>query len=284
MKADYNGNDQLHVANGMSLPITHVGCTTLTQMDVNNAFLHGTLTEDVYMSQPAGFIHSSFPNYVCKLQKALYGLKQAPHAWFHALRDFLLNYGFSNAKSDTSLFIYKSGSTIAYFLIYVDDLLLTGNDPSFLRDFKASLAEKFSLKDLDLPSHFLGVEILPTTSRLFLTQHHNIRDLLQRANMGESKPVSTPMPTSFSSADVPDSTSCDSSLFRSIIGSLHYLSITRPDVAFLVNKLAQHMQSPTTMHMQALKRILHYLKSTISHGLHLTKSSNQSLTAFWDAY
>lgn len=144
----------------------------LTQMDVNNAFLHGSIQEDVYMSQPAGFIHPSLPHYVCKLHKALYGLKQAPRAWFQALREFLISCGFTNSKSDASLFIYKSDSIIAYFLIYVDDLLLTGNNPSFLEEFKASLAAKFSLKDLGQPSHFLGGEIVPTTTGLFLSQHH----------------------------------------------------------------------------------------------------------------
>nr|KYP55676.1 Copia protein [Cajanus cajan] len=99
-------------------------------MDVNNAFLHGTIQEDIYMSQPVGFTHSSFPNYVCKLHKALYGLKQAPRAWFQSLREFLQHQGFTNAKSDMSLFIYNKGSIIAYFLVYVDDLLLTGNNTS----------------------------------------------------------------------------------------------------------------------------------------------------------
>jgi hypothetical protein len=213
----------------------------------------------------------------------LYGLKQAPRAWFHALSTFLLQYGFVNAKTDTSLFIYKSGSIVAYFLIYVDDLLLTGNNSSFLDKFKQSLAEQFSLKDLGQPSHFLGVEIIPTKSGLFLTQHHYIRDILHRANMADSKPVSTPMATTFCSTSTPDATTCDSSEFRSILGSLHYLSITRPDIAFSVNKLAQNMQAPTVTHMQALKRILRYLKSTISHGLHLTKSLNKSLIGFCDA-
>jgi histone deacetylase 1/2 len=147
---------------------------SLTQMDVNNAFLHGTISEDVYMTQPAGFIHSSFPDYVCKLKKALYGLKQAPRAWFNALKTFLLQFGFVNAKSYTSLFIYNSGSTTAYFLVYVDDLLLCGNKSSFLDQFKQALAEQFSLKDLGPPSHFLGVEIIPTKTGLFLTQHHYI--------------------------------------------------------------------------------------------------------------
>jgi histone deacetylase 1/2 len=256
---------------------------SLTQMDVNNAFLHGTISEDVYMTQPTGFIHSSFPDYVCKLKKALYGLKQAPRAWFNALKTFLLQFGFVNAKSDTSLFIYNSGSTTAYFLVYVDDLLLCGNNSSFLDQFKQALAEQFSLKDLGPPSHFLGVEIIPTKTGLFLTQHHYIRDILLRANMGDCKPVSTPMATSFCSQPKPDSTSCDSKEFRSILGALHYLSITRPDIAFSVNKLAQRMQAPTVTDMQALKRILRYLKSTISNGLHLTRSSNSNLTSFCDA-
>ena len=101
--------------------------------------------------------------------------------------------------------------------------------------------------------------------------------------MADSKPVSTPMATSFCSTSTPDATICDSSEFRSILGSLHYLSITRPDIAFSVNKLAQNMQAPTMTHMQALKRILRYLKSTITHGLHLTKSLNKSLIGFCDA-
>ncbi|KAK2426394.1 hypothetical protein QL285_025068 [Trifolium repens] len=101
--------------------------------------------------------------------------------------------------------------------------------------------------------------------------------------MADSKPVSTPMATTFCSTSTPDATTCDSSEFRSILGSLHYLSITRPDIAFSVNKLAQNMQAPTVTHKQALKRILRYLKSTISHGLHLTKSLNKSLIGFCDA-
>ena len=256
---------------------------TLCQMDVNNAFLHGSLNEDVYMVQPAGFVHLTLPNHICKLHKALYGLKQAPRAWFHALKDFLLQYGFTNSKSDNSLFIYKNGPTVAYFLVYVDDLLLTGNCAIFLNKFKESLSKAFSLKDLGFPNHFLGVEILPTSQGLFLTQHHYIRQMLDRANMTDAKTVSTPMSTSFSSTTQPDSTTCDASLYRSLVGSLHYLALTRPDVAFPVNKLSQNMQNPTDLHMQALKRVLRYLKFTIDHGLHLTKSLSTALTAFCDA-
>nr|KYP42598.1 Retrovirus-related Pol polyprotein from transposon TNT 1-94 [Cajanus cajan] len=256
---------------------------SICHMDVNNAFLHGLITEEIYMSQPAGFVHPTFPHHVCKLHKALYSLKQAPRAWFHALKIFLVQYGFQNSKTDTSLFIYSAGSCIIYFLVYVDDILLTENDLTFLHNFKYALAEEFSLKDLGFPNHFLGIEILTTAQGLFLTQHHYIRQLLERANMTDSKPVSTPMSSSFSLVISLDSSTCDAHLYRNLVGALHYLSLTRPDIAFSVNKLSQSMQALTTTHMQALKRILRYLKLTVDHGLHLTKSPTLSLTAFCDA-
>jgi len=149
-------------------------------MDVNNAFLHGAIFEDVYMSQPSGFIHPYFPNHICKLHKALYGLKQAPRAWYQELKSFIVASGFFNAKSDSSFFIYKQDHVIAYFLVYVDDLLLMRNDVTFLAKFKAALATKFSLIDLGTPSHFLGVELLPTANGMFLSQQQYIRDILQK--------------------------------------------------------------------------------------------------------
>lgn len=120
---------------------------SLSHMDVNNAFLNGTISEDIYMAQPYGFVHPQYPQHVCKLHKALYGLKQAPRAWYQALRDFLLDFGFTNAKFDTSLFTYVQDGTIAYFLVYVDDILLTGNNSQFLTLFQQALSNKFSLKN-----------------------------------------------------------------------------------------------------------------------------------------
>lgn len=221
----------------------------LSHMDVNNAFLNGTISEDIYMSQPYGFVHPQFPNHICKLNKALYGLKQAPQAWYQALRNFLLDYGFSNAKSDTSLFIYTKGNIIAYFLVYVDDILLTGNDDKFLSNFQEALANKFSFKNLGTPSHFLGIEFLPTEKGLFLTQHHYIRDLLQNTNMHDAKLVCTPMSTTCSLHAPPDPPLCDVSTYRKIIGSLQYLALTRPDISFSVNRLSQHLNGPSHVHM-----------------------------------
>lgn len=192
---------------------------SLSHMDVNNAFLNGTITEDIYMAQPYGFVHPQYPHHVCKLQKALYGLKQAPRAWFQALREFLLDFGFTNAKSDTSLFIYD-GNYISYFLVYVDDILLIGNDSQFLQHFQQALSTKFTLKNLGFPNHFLGVEFVPPAKGLFLSQHHYIRDLLHSKSMHDAKPMSTPMSTSCSLI-VPSNTPLrDVTTYRRIIGSL----------------------------------------------------------------
>ncbi|KAK2373518.1 hypothetical protein QL285_074549 [Trifolium repens] len=166
---------------------------TLHQMDVNNAFLQEQLSEDVYMQQPPGFIHSEFPHRVCKLKKAIYGLKQAPRAWHDLLKTFVLSVGFSTSLSDTSLFIYNKQGVCAFLLVYVDDLLLTGNNTTFLGKFMTELSTKFSLKQLGFPHYFLGIELIPIECGLLLSQHGYIRELLDKFNMSGAKSTTTPL-------------------------------------------------------------------------------------------
>nr|GEX05958.1 retrovirus-related Pol polyprotein from transposon TNT 1-94 [Tanacetum cinerariifolium] len=165
----------------------------LRQLDINNAFLNGTLREEVYMAQPVGFVHPQYPNHVCKLRKALYSLKQAPTAWYIELKGFLVSSGFTNSVADTSMFIYKSHGVIVYFIVYVDDIIITGNSTSFIDKFVQQLHDRFTLKDLGKLHRFLGVEVISTTSRNFLSQHRHIRDILKTCHMDEEKEVSTPM-------------------------------------------------------------------------------------------
>ena len=148
----------------------------ISQLDVNNVFFHGNLTEDVYMTQPPGYVDKDNPTYVCRLQKAFYGLKQAPRAWYTKLKTFLFNLGFINSKSDTSLFIYQCPLVMIYFLVYVDDLLVIGNCSQSIRKFVDALAHGFSLKDLGPLSYFLGVEAISTSDGMFLCQHKYVRD------------------------------------------------------------------------------------------------------------
>jgi hypothetical protein len=139
------------------------------QLHVKNAFLHGTLTETVYCSQPARFVDSSCPDMVCRLNKSLYGLKQAPRAWYSQFATFLLTLGFVQAKSDTSLFIYHHAEGVAYLLLYVDDTVLTAPSPQLLQQIITSLQQEFAMKDLvGQLHHFLGVTVEPRQTGLLL--------------------------------------------------------------------------------------------------------------------
>ena len=131
------------------------------QLDVKNAFLHGTLSETVYCSQPTGFVDPARPEMVCRLNKSLYGLKQAPRAWYSRFATFLVSLGFTEAKSDTSLFVYRRGDETAYLLLYVDDIVLTASSQHLLQTIIRSLQQEFAMKDLGVLHHFLGVTVEP---------------------------------------------------------------------------------------------------------------------------
>uniref|UniRef100_A0A2N9H958 Reverse transcriptase Ty1/copia-type domain-containing protein n=1 Tax=Fagus sylvatica TaxID=28930 RepID=A0A2N9H958_FAGSY len=168
----------------------------LRQMDDNNAFLNGALTETMFMEQPPGFKDLSKPNHVCRLRKEIYGLKQAPRAWYTALKSAILQLGFYNSKADSSLFIYSQGSTLCYFLVYVDDLVITGNNSIFVASIIKQLGDMFSLKDMGSLHFFLGIEVIPTHTGLFLSQHKYVRELLAKTSMSGAKmspPLSPPL-------------------------------------------------------------------------------------------
>ncbi|CAL8147678.1 unnamed protein product [Prunus armeniaca] len=236
------------------------------QLDVQNAFLHGYLDEEVYMRQPVGFVDPTYPDHVCRLRRSLYGLKQAPRAWFHCFSSHLLRLGFITSQSDSSLFVYTQGSIHIYLLIYVDNILVTGSDPSCITTLISNLGRQFSMKDLGPANYFLGMEFVRTPSGLSITQTKYVVDLLKRVNMHEAKPVPTPALSgrrlSISDGDpLPDPTE-----YRSTVGALQYLTLTRPDIAFVVNQVCQFMHHPTTAHWLAVKRILRYLNGTLTHG------------------
>ena len=235
------------------------------------------------MSQPQGFVDLDNPSYVYKLRKSIYGLKQAPRAWYTELHKFLLASGFQNSLADTSLFILKHGGHLIYLLVYVDDIIITGDNDGFVQQFVTLLSQQFSLKDLGQLSYFLGVEVISHLHGLLLSQRRYILDLLARTNMMEAKPVLTPLPTSPPITLHTGSPLRDPSEYRAIVGSLQYLLLTRPDIAFAVNKLSQFMHKPTSDHWLLVKRLLRYLCGSVNEGILLYRDSPQSLHAFSDA-
>ena len=233
------------------------------QLDVSNAFLHGDLQELIFMEQPPGFVNTNLPHHVCQLKKSLYGLKQAPRAWFLKLSTYLLSLGFSASKTDTSLFFKYSNQIPIFLLIYVDDILLISPDSAEIKRLIDSLSSTFSMHDLGPANFFLGIELIPTPNGYFLSQSKYILSLLQKAHMDKVKPTSNPC--SFSK--LTDSTKFhDPTLYRSIVGALQYLTTTRPDISFSVNKACQVMQAPMSSDWTDVKHLLHYLKHTISDG------------------
>ena len=184
------------------------------QIDVSNAFLHGVLQEDVYMSQTPGFAHPKFPNAVCKLHKALYGLKQAPRAWFSRLSTRLHELGFHGSKSDSSLFILRNTTLVIYVLIYVDDIIITSPNRGAISQLIQGLHSEFALKDLGPLHFFLGVEATWENGGLRLSQQRYISDLLNKTNMSQAKPIGSPMSSSEVLSKFMGNTMTDPSLYR----------------------------------------------------------------------
>ena len=219
------------------------------QLDVKNAFLHGTLSETIHCSQPAEFVDSSRPNMVCRLNKSLYGLKQAPRAWYSRFATFLLTLGFTEAKADTSLFIYRREDETAYLLLYVDDIVLTASSQQLLERVISSLQREFAMKDIGQLHHFLGVTVETRPSGLFLHQRQYALDILERAGMTDCKPCSTPVDTQAKlSADLGDPVA-NPTVYRSLAGALQYLTFTRPDLTYAVQQVCLHMHDPRESHM-----------------------------------
>ncbi|XP_020203543.1 uncharacterized protein LOC109789090 [Cajanus cajan] len=253
------------------------------QIDVDNVFLNGELQEEIYMLQPQGF-HKGNSNIVCKLRKAIYGLKQAPRAWFQKLTLTLIQLGFKQAKSDNSLFISTSRTTSIYILIYVDDIIITSNSSTTIQSLIQNLHQFFPLKDLGRLHHFLGIEVNSDgAGGIHLSQTKYLMDILDKLNMSNAKSVKTPMAPASKLTNDGTAVCQDPSCYRSIVGALQYLTITRPDIAYIVNKLCQFMHTALEVHWKAVKRLLRYLKGTPQHGLHYQKSSDTEIYAYCDS-
>lgn len=239
------------------------------------------------MKQPPGFVNSQLPHYVCKLDKALYGLKQSPRAWYSRLSVKLQDFGFIPSRADISLFVYDQGGVCIYLLVYVDDIIVTSSSDRAVDELVTDLHREFALKDLGALHYFLGIQVKPHKQGdgVVLSQSNYVADMLQRVGMLQCKPVTSPMATTekLSKAIGNPLTSDEATKYRSIVGALQYLTLTRLDISFAVNKVCQFLQSPTNDHWTAVKRILRYLKHTSEDGLHISRSASMTVTAYSNA-
>lgn len=152
----------------------------ITQLDVSNAFLHGELFEHIYMRQTQGFVDPNLPSHVCKLNKAIYELKQSPRLWFATLSSHMQHLGFIQSKADPVLHIFQQNNHVVYFLVYVDDILISSNKPEIASNMVENLKQRFKMKDLGQLSTFLGVKAIQNGDTLFLSHEHYVMDILRK--------------------------------------------------------------------------------------------------------
>ena len=254
------------------------------KVDVNNVFLNGILIEDVYMAQPQGFVDSTKSTHICKLNKALYGLKQAPRAWFDRFKDAMISkWHFQHSRSDNSLFYAWNIGHLTIILVYVDDIIITGSSPSMIQQVIQNMHQAFALKDLGELHYFLGIEVSKSSQGISLTQAKYIIDIMDKHGMTDCSPMPTPMSTGYYLTKDSGEPIENVSQYRSVIGALQYVTLTRPDIAFSINKLSQFISSPRTQHWEACKRLLRYLKGTIHLGLQFYNQEALQLHCFSDS-
>jgi hypothetical protein len=254
-------------------------------VDVKNVFLHGILEEEVYMKQPFGFSSSEFSSYHCKLDKVLYGLKQAPHAWYSRLSDKLRSLGFSPSKANISLFHYNKAPVKMFLLVYVNDIIIASASSDTTTALLCTLQADLALTDLGPLHYFLGIEESRSPDGLYLSQHKYTTDLLQQAGMTACKLAPTPLPSSSKilAHDGDPLGPDDATKYHNIVGALQYLTLTHPDIFFMVNKVCQYLHAHTSAHWMTVKQILHFLKHTISSVFHIRRSPSTMISAFSDA-
>lgn len=211
----------------------------------------------VYASTP-GYKDRDYPSYVCKLDKAIYGIKQVPRAWYARLCNKLKQLGFTPSKGDTSLFYYNKGRHIMFVLVYVDDIIVASYSQEATNALLKDLEREFALKDLGDLHYFLGIEVKKSADGLIMSQERYVADVVKRARISKCKPVDTPLSTSekLSASEGVALGPDDSVKYRSLVGSLQYLTLTRPDISFVGNKVCQFLHAPTMVHWSVVKRIL----------------------------
>ena len=254
----------------------------LHQLDVKNAFLHGDLQEEVYMEIPPGFGNSQTVGKVCRLKKSLYGLKQSPRAWFDRFRRALCNMGYSQCNGDHTVFYRHRGAHITILAVYVDDIVITGDDVEEIKCLRQRLGEAFEVKDLGPLRYFLGIEVARSSKGIVLSQRKYVLDLLTETGMLGCRTSATPIDRNHQlSAQSGDPV--DRETYQRLVGRLIYLCHTRPDISYAVSVVSRYMHDPRTTHLEVVHRILRYLKGTPGKGLWFRKNQHLDVEGYCDA-
>eukprot|EP00253_Pinus_taeda_P035427 PITA_35427 len=253
------------------------------QMDVKSAFPNGVLKEEVYIEQPPGYEVEGQEHKVCKLKKALYGLKQAPRAWYNRIDAYLIENGFDKCDGEPTLYIKENDSKILIVVLYVDDLIFSSNDASLIADFNAVMKSEFEITDLGFLRYFLGIEVDQSESGVFISQVKYIEAVLRRFNLQDIKAAVTPTVMGLKLTKEDNNKDFDPKLYKSIVGSLMYLTATRSDIMHAVSLISRFMERPKEIHWQVAKRILRYVNGMKGFGISYTSFESFMLTCYTES-
>ena len=262
----------------------------LEQMDVKTVFLHGNLEQELYMEQPEGYEENTARDQVCRLNKSLYGLKQAPRQWNKRFNVFIMSQGFIRSEQDSCVYIKEIGpEDYVYLLLYVDDILLAAKQMSEIKMIKDQLSSEFEMKDMGPASRILGIDIKRDRVNrvLELCQVSYLEKVIRRFHMEESKAVSTPIGAHFKLAAVKAGEDCvdtDQVPYLSAVGSIMYAMVgTRPDVSYALGLVSRFMSKPGSMHWEAVKWLLRYLKGSLRLTLRFTEEAEFKVQGYSDS-
>ncbi|KAI3731762.1 hypothetical protein L1987_62951 [Smallanthus sonchifolius] len=254
----------------------------LYHLDVKAAFLHGELKEDVYVRQPEGYVKKGSEHKVYKLVKALYGLKQAPRAWNIRLDELLKDLGFTRCKHEQAVYVKNKGNAILIMAVYVDDLLITGNNESEVNELKLQMKTKFEMTDLRLLCYYLGIEVTQKEGCICIMQTAYTKKVVKLAGLEECNETKAPMESGLKLFKDRGGANVDATEYRRLIGSLRYLTQTRPDISFVVGYVSRFMQSPKEDHMKAVKHLIRYIRGTLNYGIKYTGQVGKGLVGYSD--
>ncbi|GJR88940.1 retrovirus-related pol polyprotein from transposon TNT 1-94 [Tanacetum coccineum] len=252
-------------------------------MDVNSAFLNGFINEEVYVVQPPRFIDFAKPNYVYRLKKALFDLKQAPKSWYDRLKAFLIKHNYSMGMVDNTLFTKKKDSNLIIVQIYVDDIIFGSTCQEICDDLVKIMHDELEMSMMGELNFFLGLQIKQLDDRIFFNQSKYIKEMLKKFGLEDSKPIKTHMSTETKLTRDEEGESVDNTKYRGMIGSLLYLTASRPDIMFSVCLCARFQEDPKTSHLEAVKRIFRYIKGTTHLGLWYPKGSGIETIVYADS-
>nr|KAJ0192955.1 hypothetical protein LSAT_V11C800440770 [Lactuca sativa] len=253
------------------------------QMDVKTAFLHGVLEEEVFLSQPPGFVDKDHPDFVYRLDKVVYGLKQAPRDWYETLTSYLLENGYRRGAIDNTLFIKNKGSDMVLVQIYVDDIIFGSPNETLSKEFAEIMSQRFEMSMMWKMTFFLGLEVQKQKTSISICQSKYISNLLVKYSLSDCKPASTPVSKTDKIHADPTGTDVNDSLYRGMIGSLLYLTASRPDIMFGTILCARFQANPKESHLMAVKRIFRYLKGTQNLALWYPRDSAFELYGYTDS-